>query len=121
MKGETCIQCAQKMSCTPEGPCWCFTLPALLSPDSNSQCLCPDCLIKKLSHLVNKDPNLLTKAQKQKIADLEPVMQPKKDVDYYMENIDGQRMLVFTSWYLLRRGYCCDNNCRNCPYPKQFI
>ena len=29
--------------------------------------------------------------------------------------LDGG-LMVFTSSYLKRRGYCCDNGCRNCPY-----
>lgn len=33
-------------------------------------------------------------------------------VDYYF---DGG-LLVMTADYLLRRGYCCGNGCRNCPY-----
>jgi hypothetical protein len=33
-------------------------------------------------------------------------------VDYYLEN----GMLVFTSYFLKRRGYCCENGCRHCPY-----
>jgi iron complex transport system substrate-binding protein len=32
--------------------------------------------------------------------------------DYYDEN----GALVFTESYLKRRGYCCDNGCRHCPY-----
>jgi hypothetical protein len=32
--------------------------------------------------------------------------------DYYLE--DG--LMVFTADYLLRRGYCCENGCRSCPY-----
>lgn len=32
--------------------------------------------------------------------------------DYYME--DG--LFVLTADYLLRRGYCCGNGCRHCPY-----
>lgn len=24
--------------------------------------------------------------------------------------------LVFTAQYLLRRGYCCNSDCRHCPY-----
>jgi hypothetical protein len=35
--------------------------------------------------------------------------------DYYLEN----GLYVFTSSFLLRRGYCCDSGCRNCPYPKE--
>ena len=30
--------------------------------------------------------------------------------------IDEQGRYVFTREYLLRRGYCCKNGCRNCPY-----
>lgn len=33
--------------------------------------------------------------------------------DYYV-NEDGYR--VFTEQYLLKRGYCCKNGCKHCPY-----
>ena len=39
-----------------------------------------------------------------------------EDLDYYLE---GDAM-VFTASYLERRGYCCDNRCRHCPY-KQSV
>lgn len=32
--------------------------------------------------------------------------------DFYMEG----PYLVFTEQYHLRRGYCCNSNCRHCPY-----
>ena len=35
--------------------------------------------------------------------------------DYDVEN----GLYVFTASYLKRRGYCCDNGCRHCPYPKE--
>ena len=35
-----------------------------------------------------------------------------KGEDYTME--DG--LMVLTAKYLLERGYCCENGCRNCPY-----
>jgi hypothetical protein len=34
--------------------------------------------------------------------------------DYYMEN----GLMVLTARYLLRRGYCCEQGCRHCPYPE---
>ncbi|OWY19794.1 hypothetical protein C7N43_25325 [Sphingobacteriales bacterium UPWRP_1] len=34
-------------------------------------------------------------------------------LDYY---IDEQGRWVFTQHYLLKRGYCCQNGCRHCPY-----
>jgi hypothetical protein len=40
-------------------------------------------------------------------------MQTQADeFDYYME--EGR--LVFTSEFLLQRGYCCGSGCRHCPY-----
>ena len=36
-----------------------------------------------------------------------------EEEDYYF-NSDG--LVVFTAEYLLQRGYCCGNGCRNCPY-----
>jgi Family of unknown function (DUF5522) len=38
-----------------------------------------------------------------------------ENLDYTME--DGN--MVFSAWYHLKRGTCCGNDCRNCPYPKQ--
>ncbi len=32
--------------------------------------------------------------------------------DFYVEN----GAVVFTSAYLLRRGFCCQCGCRHCPY-----
>ncbi|MFT5167466.1 MAG: hypothetical protein ACI8P3_002704 [Saprospiraceae bacterium] len=37
---------------------------------------------------------------------------PVKGVDFYID----KGMYVFTAHYLLKRGYCCDNGCRHCPY-----
>lgn len=36
-------------------------------------------------------------------------------LDYYLEG----GLLVFTAHFLRRRGYCCANGCRHCPYPKE--
>ncbi|MBV9957472.1 MAG: hypothetical protein JO360_03590 [Acidobacteria bacterium] len=36
-------------------------------------------------------------------------------LDYYLE--DG--LMVFTAHYLKRRGYCCANGCRHCPYQEE--
>lgn len=45
-------------------------------------------------------------------------MSEKKDTkasdEYYIEN----GLIVYTEVSHLRRGYCCKNNCRHCPYKK---
>lgn len=37
-------------------------------------------------------------------------------LDFYFENRDGIKFKVFTAHYLSKRGFCCKNNCRHCPY-----
>jgi hypothetical protein len=38
--------------------------------------------------------------------------QPLTEGDFYYEG----PYLVFTAAYHLKRGYCCNSNCRHCPY-----
>jgi hypothetical protein len=38
-------------------------------------------------------------------------------LDYYIEN----GFKVFTEEYHLKRGYCCKNGCRHCPYQKKDL
>lgn len=42
----------------------------------------------------------------------EPVASTLEAEDFYY---DGP-FLVFTAAYLRKRGYCCGNGCRHCPY-----
>ncbi|WP_137760786.1 DUF5522 domain-containing protein [Pontibacter sp. SGAir0037] len=37
----------------------------------------------------------------------------KQGEDYYFNE---QGLMVFTVKYHLKRGYCCENGCRHCPY-----
>lgn len=37
--------------------------------------------------------------------------------DYYVE----RGRVVFTAAYLLRRGKCCGNSCRHCPYRREVL
>lgn len=34
-------------------------------------------------------------------------------VDYYFD----KGLMVLTEHFLRKRGYCCGNGCRHCPYP----
>jgi hypothetical protein len=38
---------------------------------------------------------------------------PLEEGDYYLSE-EGYK--VFTEQFLLKRGYCCESNCRHCPY-----
>lgn len=37
----------------------------------------------------------------------------------YSVNEDG--LVVFTGHYLIQRGYCCGNGCKNCPYDYEAV
>lgn len=58
--------------------------------------------LRKLRYL--KIPYLLKNKTENKL---------KEGLDYYF---DANGLMVFTREYHLKRGYCCKNNCRNCPY-----
>jgi hypothetical protein len=36
-----------------------------------------------------------------------------ENVDFYF---DKSGLMVFTKEYHLKKGYCCENGCRHCPY-----
>ncbi len=38
-----------------------------------------------------------------------------ENVDFYFEN----GFMILTEHFLKKRGYCCKNGCRHCPYPKE--
>ena len=41
-------------------------------------------------------------------------MKTKEETEDYYYGEDG--LLVFTRAYHLKRGYCCENGCKHCPY-----
>ncbi len=68
-------------------------------------CLCPDCLVKAL-RAAHGPFDRGTPVPARPAGGLQP------GIDYQME----KGKLVFSAWYLLKRGFCCGNGCRNCPY-----
>jgi len=91
--------------CTPgayKGPCWCArmdipeSLIAQVSAElRNKTCICQECVMKFHRAKAKNEAS-------QKIL----------PGDFYFE----QGLMVFTGGYHLRRGFCCGNNCRHCPY-----
>ena len=45
-------------------------------------------------------------------------MKIEEGLDYYF-NEDGN--MVLTAHYLLKRGYCCGNGCKHCPYQYENV
>lgn len=90
-----------------KGPCWCATvsipeeLLARVPPElRNKACICRACVME------------FQRAKEGGVAG--PKLRPG---DFYFDN----GLMVFTAAYHLRRGYCCGNGCRHCPYPSDLM
>jgi hypothetical protein len=93
--------------CTPnayKGPCWCARVEipeALLArvpmERRNQTCICQECVME--FHRAKQGAT---------------ASQQALPGEFYIEG----GLMVFTAEYHRRRGYCCGNNCRHCPYPK---
>lgn len=105
---EHCPLCGGPNDCqlcsvgTYKGPCWCEKpsipdpLLARVPPELRNQaCICPACVAA--FHRENSSAR-------------PPALRPG---DFYFD----RGLMVFSGAYHLRRGYCCDNDCRHCPYP----
>ena len=44
------------------------------------------------------------------------IQELEKDEYYYSK----EGYIIFTQKYHLKRGYCCQNNCKHCPYKKNI-
>jgi hypothetical protein len=71
---------------------------------TNYGCLCCDCL-GKINAMVLQASTLTFPEDG---ADL------KEGLHYYLEN----GLMVFTEFYHIQRGYCCERGCRHCAYGK---
>ncbi len=113
-----CAQCGTAFACgavDTNAPCWCQSYPAVLPLTDKKACLCANCLKQCL---VDGLPAYLQSIEHDKALVLASNYSAENDleegIDYQMEN----GLMTFSAWYHLKRGYCCDNGCRHCPYPK---
>lgn len=117
VREKICSVCQIPFGCgnpSTEISCWCNELPPIFSLDQMADCLCPVCLkqatIKKIDEYVatiTPENSLTNKAK-----DLPKTTHLVENIDYYLENGN----YVFTKWFHLKRGSCCANGCRHCPY-----
>lgn len=94
MQDKICSNCNAELQCgSQEEICWCMAYPQALIIEGQD-CLCESCLLMNITaSFTKKTPT-------------------EQEEDYYIEN----GFYVFTSSYHLKRGSCCKNGCRHCPY-----
>lgn len=109
-----CSSCGDNFICESKNPdnCWCMKLPTLMPLNTQKDCECPNCLSLSISRKLqlyiseNKLNDVLQFAEKYKDRSIH------EHIDYNIE----KENYVFTEWYHLKRGNCCDNGCRKCPF-----
>lgn len=115
---KTCPKCSTRFRCGPDhesGRCWCEDYPPLLIPSPGLECLCPACLGETLSVLLESRLREIPKEVRRNNPLFTRHARPGPPVegpDFYREN----GYMVFTAWFHLKRGECCGNGCRHCPY-----
>lgn len=111
-----CPSCQSEFTCEAKAgstTCWCMQLPPIIELDEQSDCFCPTCLKKTVAEQITK--KLLDKSLEQSIQmakDYQNLTSFTEYIDYTIESGN----YVFTKWYHLKRGACCDNGCRNCAF-----
>ncbi len=115
MPNKNCPQCGETLTCnaTQDQPCWCAGYPAIMPISAEAECLCRDCLTRAIGRRIAE---MITSRSHQSM--LEYAGRYRSDGDL-IEHIDytlEAGNYVFSAWYHLKRGTCCGNGCRNCPY-----
>jgi len=116
---KRCSVCQSEFACgaAPGGAaCWCKALPPLISVAFDQDCRCRACLTQAIVERISVSSNTHSTAAMVDMA--RPYFNPDQlieDIDYTIE----QGNYVFSAWYHLKRGACCGNGCRHCPYHKE--
>lgn len=94
--------------------CWCSHLPHVqFVGNKNQDCFCPKCLREAIPKLrcATTTAGVFPEVNEGHVTPSNSLVEGE---DYYLEG----EALVFTALYHRRRGYCCENDCRHCPYRK---
>ncbi len=108
-----CVSCSTEFKCTANKDCWCTSYPTISWTNPGPNCYCSDCLIIAMAQKVNASPILPDKETKAQIKALEMPVKLRDKVDY---TLNEEGLMILSRWFLLRRGHCCKNGCRHCPY-----
>ena len=107
-----CPQCQQNLQCVATNHCWCGAIPNILPIAKAKKCLCRPCLIKHIRKYIEDIAHTPIKEQLTLARPFKDDLNFIEGIDYDMEN----GLLVMSRWAHLKRGKCCGNGCRHCPY-----
>lgn len=107
----TCFTCGEKFDCNSDRSCWCKKLIQMTEIGIGSACKCPNCLSRDIQEYLSDHPDQATSFWK--VQKTQGTGQVTEGIDYHINEAGNW---VFTAYYHLRKGYCCQNGCLYCPY-----
>ena len=112
---KRCSSCRESFTCGAKAgaqDCWCADLPRVSYVANEDQdCLCPKCLREAIQEMTCSGRATAGRVPSSRQTGMNPSPLVEGE-DYYSEG----ELVIFTERYHLRRGYCCENGCRHCPY-----
>lgn len=116
-----CSVCNAEFDCGTSEPtirCWCESLPAIMPLSFEQDCQCPSCLPRTIGKRIQE---LIDNLETDRLVSIAAPYRSRSElvehIDYTIE--DGK--YVFSKWFHLKRGTCCGNACRNCPYQHENV
>lgn len=84
----------------------------IMPMETGSDCLCPQCLPEKINLKIEEF--ISTHSVQDAVATAQKYKTPEllENIDYVIE--EGK--WIFSKWYHLKRGTCCESGCIHCPY-----
>jgi len=113
---KKCSVCGTKFSCgaAQEGEsCWCLGLPAIMPAAYDQDCRCKTCLSKAIAERIEL---AIQENTLEHMLQLASQYDNKKGLVEYIDYTIEYGKFVYSKWYHLKRGTCCGNSCRHCPY-----
>jgi len=115
MLDKTCPQCGSPLLCASEQDhaCWCGTYPAIMPVEPTRTCLCKVCLARAIGRRIDE---MIGANTHQYMLDYAAQYRAEGELIEHIDYTIDAGNYVFSAWYHLKRGTCCGNGCRNCPY-----
>lgn len=113
-----CVICQSTFTCDVaqgNSSCWCNAFPPFMHITSAQNCYCRVCLSQMMAKRIQSF--IQDNGLKAMLTIARPYFDPNTLLEYVDYTVE-QGNYVFSAWYHLKRGKCCGNGCRHCPYQR---
>ena len=110
---KRCSTCDSEFDCSADQSCWCMAFPPVMPADFTQDCRCRGCLALAVEQQV------AASIEQRGIEEMVELARPYRSASEAVEGIDytlERGNYVFSRWFHLKRGSCCESGCRNCPF-----